>query len=66
VELNTAIPPGAAVRIDCGDSLLLAEVVYSRQTGDDRYFTGLKIEHALYALSELSALFQEDSRDSAK
>lgn len=54
-----ALAAGTAVKIELGDALLLAEVIFSRsepEAGEGSYVTGVKIDQVLAPLSELISL----------
>lgn len=55
---------GAAVAVECGDCLLLGEVVHTREAGNT-FITGLKLELGLTGLVELQRLFAEPDREPA-
>lgn len=58
LTLEEAVPPGASVRVDCGNALFLGEVRYCRPCGGG-FSAGLQVEHALYNLPGLAALARE-------
>ena len=54
-----ALAAGTAVKVELGDALLLAEVIFSRsepQVGEEGFVTGVKIDQVLAPLSELISL----------
>ena len=54
-----AIPAGTAVKVELGDALLLAEVIFSRpvpEAGEESFVIGVKIDQVLAPLSELMSL----------
>lgn len=56
---NRALPAGMALKVELGDALLLAEVIFSRpvcETGEESFVTGVKIDQVLAPLSELMSL----------
>jgi hypothetical protein len=52
LELQCPIKPGAAIRIDLEDALLLGEVIFCRKDAE-RFFAGVELEHALWGLADL-------------
>ena len=56
VRLSSALPVGAAVRIDYADSFLLGEVLGSWHDGGT--FAAIELEHQLTGLRELQAAAQ--------
>ena len=52
-----AIEPGAAVRIDVGPTLLLAEVAYC-QTEAEEFRVGVEVEHALANTGDVARLMR--------
>jgi hypothetical protein len=57
--LLTAAPlsPGAAIRIDIDDSMVLAEAIYCRDDGDG-YFVGVELDQVLVGLTELGRILE--------
>src|SRR5690348_12299422 len=53
LELETAVPPGTALKVELEDALLLGEVIYCRQD-EAAFYAGVELEHALCGLAELS------------
>ncbi len=54
-----ALAAGTAVKVELGDALLLAEVIFSRPDGapgEESFVTGVKIDQVLAPLSELISL----------
>ncbi len=54
-----AVPAGTAVKVELGDALLLAEVIFSArlpESEDEGFVTGVKIDQVLAPLSELISL----------
>jgi len=47
------LPPGAAIRIEMDDSMVLGESIYCRSDGDG-HFTGVELDQVLVGLTELS------------
>jgi hypothetical protein len=54
---SQAIAPGAALKIELVDTLVLAEVIYCRPQGAG-YQTGIALDQALYHTRDLAALAQ--------
>src|SRR5437764_4321639 len=46
------VPPGAAVRIEIDDSMVLGEAIYCRSDRDG-HFVGVELDQALVGLTEL-------------
>jgi hypothetical protein len=57
VRSPRALPPGAPLKIEFSDTLLLGEVVYCRGN-DETYDVGITVEQALYHTRDLAALAQ--------
>jgi hypothetical protein len=55
--VETAIPAGALIRIDIEDTVLLGEVVHCRATHAG-FAAGIHVRHALYGVSELTAVVE--------
>jgi hypothetical protein len=55
LELEGPVAPGAAVKIEMEDALLLGEVIYCRQD-EASFYLGVELEHALTGLAELSRM----------
>ena len=56
-----ALPAGTAVKVELGDALLLAEVIFSARDSEpeaevESFVTGVKIDQVLAPLSELMSL----------
>ena len=47
------LPPGAAIRIELDDSMVLGEAIYCRRDGDG-HFIGVELDQVLVGLTELS------------
>jgi len=58
LEVDTPIPPGSALKVQIGDSMLLGEVIYCRADGD-KYYAGVELEQVLHGLVELSQTVRE-------
>jgi hypothetical protein len=61
IETAERLPPGAAVKIEIGDSIFLGEVMYCRAAGRG-FFAGIELTQVLNGLAALSRLardFQE-------
>lgn len=58
LEVATAIQPGAALKIEVGDAIVLAEAVFCRRD-QDTYFVGVALEQVLSGLAELGRILQE-------
>ncbi len=56
VELPVAARPGAALRIDMDDQILLGEVCYCQPGPSGTYSVGLQMEQSLSNLDDLSRL----------
>ncbi len=56
VEVAEAVTPGAAVRLDLKDQLMLGEVCYCQRAENGSYALGLQMEQALSHLEDLSHL----------
>lgn len=57
IESDFGLNPGALIKVEGQDSLLLGEILYSQQ--DDasaRHFLGIKLTRALFGLAELRRL----------
>jgi hypothetical protein len=48
-----AVPPGAPVRIELDDALVLGEAIYCRD-GQDGHFIGVELDQVLVGLTELA------------
>jgi hypothetical protein len=58
LEVATAIPSGAALKIEVADAIFLAEAVFCRRDPDS-YFVGVALEQVLSGLAELGRILQE-------
>jgi hypothetical protein len=60
IGVMTAQPlsPGAALKIEIGDSIFLGEVMYSRNA-EGGYFSGIELTQVLTGLAALSRLARE-------
>src|SRR5690348_4724171 len=47
-----AVPPGAAIRIEIDDSIVLGEAIYCRRERDG-HFIGIELDQVLVGLTEL-------------
>lgn len=47
------VPPGAPIRIEIDDALVLGEAIYCRQDGEE-HFIGVELDQVLVGLTELS------------
>ena len=56
VEVPEAVTPGAAVRLDLKDQLMLGEVCYCQRAENGSWALGLQMEQALSHLDDLSRL----------
>jgi hypothetical protein len=52
---DQAVSPGAALKIELADTLILGEVVYCRPR-DPGFYTGIALEQALYHTRDLAVL----------
>jgi hypothetical protein len=57
LQTNYALSPGAALKIEMADTLVLGEVVYCRRSGTD-FHLGISLEQALYHTRDVAALAQ--------
>jgi len=48
-----SLPPGAAIRIEMDDCMVLGEAIYCRSDGDG-HFIGVELDQVLVGLTELS------------
>jgi hypothetical protein len=55
LALQQALEPGAALKIELDDTLLLGEVVYCR-AAEEAFEAGVALEHAIFQTSELARL----------
>ena len=55
LQSSQALPPGAALKIELADTLLLGEVIYCRSEAA-HYHSGILLEQALYHTRDLAAL----------
>jgi hypothetical protein len=58
LEVASAIPPGAALKIEVGDAIILAEAVFCRRD-DSSYFVGVALEQVLSGLAGLGRILQQ-------
>jgi hypothetical protein len=58
VVIAAPVNPGAAVKIEIGDSIFLGEATHCRTT-EDGYFVGIELTEVLTGLAALSKLAQE-------
>jgi hypothetical protein len=58
LEVATAIRPGAALKIEVGDAMILAEAVFCRRD-DSGYFVGVALEQVLSGLAELGRILEQ-------
>ncbi|MCX6590184.1 MAG: PilZ domain-containing protein [Acidobacteria bacterium] len=56
VEVQEAVAPGAAVRLDMKDQLMLGEICYCQRAENGKWAVGLQMEQALSHLDDLSRL----------
>ncbi|MCX6597465.1 MAG: PilZ domain-containing protein [Acidobacteria bacterium] len=56
VEVTESVTPGAAVRLDMKDQLMLGEVCYCQRAENGNWALGLQMEQALSHLEDLSHL----------
>ncbi len=54
---SEAIAPGAALRVDVGPTLLLAEVTYCRAEGEE-FRIGVEVEHSLANTGDVARLMR--------
>jgi PilZ domain len=66
LETTVPIEPGAALKIEFADSIILAEAVFCRGDGDrdgdrdgDKFFVGVALEQVLTGLAELGKILQQ-------
>jgi hypothetical protein len=52
IDMPSAVPPGAAIKIELEDSFLLGEAVYCKG-GPGSYLLGVELDQVLCGLSEL-------------
>jgi hypothetical protein len=62
LEVASAIRPGAALKIEAGDAMILAEAVFCRPD-QSSYFVGVALEQILSGLAELGRILQEYSEE---
>ncbi len=58
LETTTPVEPGAALKIEVADSIILAEAVFCRENGD-KYFVGVALEQVLTGLAGLGKILQQ-------
>lgn len=58
LETAGPIEPGAALKIEVADSIILAEAVFCRGDGD-KFFVGVALEQVLTGLAELGKILQQ-------
>ena len=58
LELEDPVPPGAALKIQFDDSIVLGEAVYCRAAAGS-YFIGVELDQMLCSLSQLGRKLQE-------
>lgn len=59
LDLEAPVAPGAAARVDCGESLFLGEVKYCRAQGAG-FQAGVRVDHAIYGLASLARELMEE------
>lgn len=67
LEMPGPVAPGAALKIELADSILLAEVISCRKAGDG-YVAGVEVQEVLSGLAELARItseFEEVSHESS-
>ena len=62
LETKSAIPCGAAIKIEVEDTILLGEAVYCRQD-QQSFLVGITLKHALYGAADLARLADEFSAE---
>jgi hypothetical protein len=55
LELQNPVPPGAVLKVELPDALLLGEVIYCRKD-EASHYAGVELEHSLCGLGELSRM----------
>lgn len=55
LQLPSPVPPGSAIKVECGDALVLGEVSYCNPDHGS-YRAGLVVKHRLAGLAELHRL----------
>ena len=60
LELQGPLATGSALKMEIDDSLLLGEVIYSRDDGGS-FYIGVEFEHALYGLGDLAQVVRDYS-----
>lgn len=58
LEVETAVQPGSALKIEVADSIYLAEAVFCRRD-QNTYFIGVALEQVLSGLAELGRILQQ-------
>jgi hypothetical protein len=64
LEMPTPVSPGAALKVEMEDALLLGEAVYCRSESG-KYVVGLQLDQVLNGLAELSQRLREFSEEPA-
>jgi hypothetical protein len=54
-----SITPGAAIKIEIGDSIFLGEAMYSKALDEGGYFLGIELAEVLSGLAALSRMAEE-------
>jgi hypothetical protein len=62
IEIPSPVPPGAAIKIESQDSILLGEAVYCKG-GQGPYLVGVELDQVLCGLTELGRRLQEFATD---
>ncbi|MBS1856421.1 MAG: PilZ domain-containing protein [Acidobacteria bacterium] len=57
LEVAEPLATGTALKVTLEDSILLGEVIYSREEGG-MWYAGIELEHALSGLAELAAALE--------
>jgi len=59
---EVGIPPGAAIRIEIDDSMVLGEAIYCRPDPGG-HFVGIELDQVLVGLTELGRILSEYARE---
>ena len=58
IRLDQPLPPPTLVKIEYEDNLLLGEVIYCEET-QSGWLVGVRIEHGLFALTNIATVMQK-------
>ena len=64
LRLGQRLAPGTVLKINLPNSLLLGEVIYCREEGNE-WCAGVELEHALFSLSELAEVLRGFSEETS-